>query len=362
MKILVTLDFPPEIGGIQRYLFDIVRHTYGHEDLVLAGCRRPISGECVEAGARVAWLSTPFSRWNKKISLLPLLWKYVEYVFPKSELFDVECGNVYAAIVPWIARFITGINYSVYTHGTELLFLRKASVRGSLLRKILGKSQKILANSAYTAALVKEAGFLNEISIVSPKIDLPRKSGEGAVPRKTRKEADTPVNSIDILCVGRLVPHKGHSVLLDAVSMLPGNKSWRLVIAGNGPLYKDLIDLCEEKNIKKNVQFKNDISREELEREYEKAALFVLPSLERIDGVEGFGIVLLEAMAYGVPIIASCVGGVPEVLDDGACGILVEAGNSVALAHAILALNDDAPKRRGLIAAAHERVRTHYAW
>ena len=362
MKILLTLDFPPEIGGIQKYLFDIVRHTYGHEDLVLAGCPRPASGEGVEEGARVVWLSTPFSRWNKKFSLLPLLLKYVRCVFVKNELFEVECGNVYAALAPWVARFITGINYSVYTHGTELFFLRKTSVWGPLLRKVLGDSQKIFANSAYTASLMKEAGFLNEIAIVSPKIDLPRNGREGAVARKAKKEAYAHVDSIDILCVGRLVPHKGHSVLLDAVSMLSGNKSWRLVIVGNGPLYQDLIDLCEEKNIQQHVMFKNAVSREDLEREYEKAALFVLPSLERIDGVEGFGIVLLEAMAHGVPVIASCVGGNPEVLDDGACGILVEAGNSVALAHAILALNDDAPKRRSLVAAAYERVRTQYAW
>jgi glycosyltransferase involved in cell wall biosynthesis len=230
-------------------------------------------------------------------------------------------------------------------------------MRGAVLKKILFGSQKIFANSAYTSSLIKNAGFLNEITIISPKIVLTRKINEATVLCKS-----SGARSIDILCVGRLVPHKGHSVLLGAVSMLPGNKSWRLVIVGEGPLYKDLVRLCEEKNIQDRVKFKHNLSTEELEDEYEKASLFVLPSLERIDGVEGFGIVLLEAMAYGVPVIASCIGGIPEVLDEGSCGVLVEAGNCVALAHAILALNEDAVKRRSLITAAYERVRSHYAW
>ena len=357
MKILLTLDFPPEIGGIQRYLFDIVRNTYGREDLVVAGCGHPIDDADISVNARTAWVSTPLSRWNKKFSLFPMFLKYVVCVFAKSELFEVECGNVYAAIVPWIAGFLTGISYSVYTHGTELLFLRKKSMRGAVLKKILFGSQKIFANSAYTSSLIKNAGFLNEITIISPKIVLTRKINEATVLCKS-----SGARSIDILCVGRLVPHKGHSVLLGAVSMLPGNKSWRLVIVGEGPLYKDLVRLCEEKNIQDRVKFKHNLSTEELEDEYEKASLFVLPSLERIDGVEGFGIVLLEAMAYGVPVIASCIGGIPEVLDEGSCGVLVEAGNCVALAHAILALNEDAVKRRSLITAAYERVRSHYAW
>jgi Glycosyltransferase len=358
MKILLTLDFPPEIGGIQRYLFDIVRHTYGHEDLVLAGCGRPTTDVGMEISARVAWLSTPLSRWNKKISLFPMLWKYVACVFAKSELFEVECGNVYAAVVPWITGFFTGISYSVYAHGTELLFLRKKSMRGAVLKKILRNAQKIIANSGYTASLIKEAGFHNDITIMSPKIALPRKNFEDTFICKEK----TGALSMDILCVGRLVPHKGHVVLLNAVAMLPQNKVWRLVIVGKGPLYKDLVDICEAKSIQKRVVFKNNISQEELEREYEKASLFVLPSLEQINGVEGFGIVLIEAMAFGVPVIASCIGGIPEVLDDDSCGILVEAGNSTALAHAILALNDDVPRQRSLVTAAYERVRTHYAW
>jgi glycosyltransferase involved in cell wall biosynthesis len=361
MKILLTLDFPPEIGGIQRYLFNIVRHTYGSEDLVLAGCRHAIADTGIEVNVRTEWLSTPFSRWNKKFSLFPMLWKYLACVFAKSELFEVECGNVYAAVVPWFACFMTGISYSVYTYGTELLFLRKKSMRGTVLRKILGNSQKIFAIGAYTASLIREAGFLNDITIVPPKIILTGKSCEHAAASKGQTGIAS-VNAMRILCVGRLVPHKGHSVLLNAVAMLPGDKSWRLVIVGDGPSYGDLFDLCEAKNIQKRVLFKKNISQEELEREYERASLFVLPSLEQINGVEGFGIVLLEAMAFGVPIIASCIGGIPEVLDDGSCGVLVEAGNSVALAHAIITLNDDAMKRRSLVTAAHERVKEHYAW
>jgi hypothetical protein len=111
MKILLTLDFPPEIGGIQKYLYDIVLHTYGQEDMVLAGSGRPVADADIKVNARTVWLSTPFSKWNKKLSLVPMLWKYLARIFAKSELFEVECGNVFAAIVPWVAGFITGVSY-----------------------------------------------------------------------------------------------------------------------------------------------------------------------------------------------------------------------------------------------------------
>lgn len=354
MKLMLTLDFPPEIGGIQKHLENIVRFTYGSEDLVMVGCRRkPPTETSAQLRAPIAWVSGPFSRRNKKFALAPMLLKYVLRVFAKSELFEVECGNVYAASVPWAASFLTGVYYSVYVHGTELLTLRAKTWKSRILRSILKKARMVIANSGYTASIIKDAGIDAEVIVSPPKIALPERPTD-----KARAQG----GGMDILCVGRLVEHKGHAILMEAVSMVPGNIPWRLVIVGDGPRSRDLHRYCKEKNLQGRVSIYRELSDDDLASEYEKASVFVLPSLEVVEGVEGFGIVLLEAMAHGVPIVASFVGGISEVLDGGSCGVLVEAGNAVALAHALIELHKDAAKRLRLIANASRRVRTHYAW
>jgi len=353
MKLMLTLDFPPEIGGIQKHLENIVRFTYGSEDLVMVGCRRkPSTRTSAKLRAPIAWVSGPFSRCNKKFALAPMLLKYVLRVFAKSELFEVECGNVYAASVPWVASFLTGVHYTVYVHGTELLTLRAKTWKSWVLRRILIKARAIIANSGYTASLIKNAEIDAEIIVSPPKITLPEK------PITARAQG----GGMRILCVGRLVEHKGHAILLEAVSMVPGNMPWRLVIVGDGPRSKDLHRYCKEKNLHGRVSMYRGLSDDDLASEYENASVFVLPSLEVVEGVEGFGIVLLEAMAHGVPIVASFTGGVSEVLDAGSCGVLVEAGNAVALAHALIEIHNNPVKRSRLIANASRRVRTHYAW
>jgi len=151
MKLLITLDFPPEIGGIQRYLFDIVRFTFSPDDYVIAGCAKKPGISLTEVKAKIIWLSTPLSLLNKKWSCLPLLLQFIKLSMNPANVFEITCGNVYAAIIPWIASFFTSRDYAVYTHGTEILFLKKRSFRGWFLTKVLKKAGTLYSNSGFTA-------------------------------------------------------------------------------------------------------------------------------------------------------------------------------------------------------------------
>jgi glycosyltransferase involved in cell wall biosynthesis len=143
--------------------------------------------------------------------------------------------------------------------------------------------------------------------------------------------------------------------------MLPDNIFWKCVIVGDGPQLYILNALSAKKGINDRVIIKTNVSDDELWKEYEKASIFILPSI--IDkGTEGFGIVLLEAMAHSVPVIASNTGGIAEVLDNGSCGVLVEPGNAAAISEAIKKLYGDINLRSALSQKAYNRVRTFYAW
>ncbi len=138
-----------------------------------------------------------------------------------------------------------------------------------------------------------------------------------------------------LLCVGRLIPIKGHLVLLRALaqarSRVPGIV---LDVAGRGPLEPALKAYARELGLGEAVNFLGYVSP--VQEAIERAAIVVVPSLG-----EGFGMVALEAMERARPVIASAVGGLPEIVADGETGIVVQPGDAEALANAIVALGGD---------------------
>lgn len=137
-----------------------------------------------------------------------------------------------------------------------------------------------------------------------------------------------------LLCVGRLVPEKGHEVLLEAVAALaPEYPDLCVRVVGDGPLLASLRSQALEAHIADRVEFLGTMSGHRLADEYRKADLFVLPSLR-----EGFGVVLVEALACGTPVVATRAGGPSDIVEDPALGELVEAGNASALAQGIRAV------------------------
>ncbi len=162
-----------------------------------------------------------------------------------------------------------------------------------------------------------------------------------------------------ILSVGRLVPRKGHSYLIDAVARLVAKgRSLKLVIVGYGPLKDELI--ARGKGI--DLEIKEAISEEELNEEYKAADIFVLPSITDEQGEkEGLGLVSLEAISFGVPVVAFDNGGIGEVIIDGKTGLLVAEKDTEGLAAAIEKLLDDRKLGDDLTAAAMEYAKKNFA-
>jgi glycosyltransferase involved in cell wall biosynthesis len=155
--------------------------------------------------------------------------------------------------------------------------------------------------------------------------------------------------------VGRLIPIKGHDVLLEAVARarddVPGLS---VEIAGDGPLEPELRATTERLGLDGVVSFLGRVSP--VAPVFERAAIVVVPSLG-----EGFGMVALEAMERGRAVIASDVGGLPEIVADGRTGLLVPAGDADALARAIVELAGDPARVAALGAAGRERALAEFS-
>ena len=155
---------------------------------------------------------------------------------------------------------------------------------------------------------------------------------------QVRKEYGFDDSSLVIGSVGRLAEVKGYKYLIKAMpSVLKEIKNCNLLIAGEGPTRGHLELLIKRNNLNDRVRLLGYV--ENVDKFLTAIDLFVLPSLS-----EGLPISLLEAMAAGKPVIASAVGGIPEVIDDGSSGILVPAANMHALGKSIVELLHDRDK------------------
>ena len=154
-----------------------------------------------------------------------------------------------------------------------------------------------------------------------------------------------------ILGIGRHVPQKGFDVLLQAFAQAD-QTSHDLLLAGDGPERVTLERLAADLGLADRVRFVGRADRPLAVSLFAGCSFFVLPSRQ-----EPQGIVNLEAMAAGKAVLASRVGGVPEIVQDGETGLLVPAEDASALAHAITRLTDDAPLRQRLGAAGRDRAK-----
>jgi glycosyltransferase involved in cell wall biosynthesis len=155
-----------------------------------------------------------------------------------------------------------------------------------------------------------------------------------------------------ILTVGRLSAEKGHGVLLDAAVILHRQGiDVRIVFVGSGPIERELGEQARVAGISDLVTFAGELPPIEVNRRLRSADVFCLPSF-----AEGLPISIMEAMAVGVPVVATYVGGIPELVADGVTGYCVPAGRADLLAGAIRRALDDPGERAKIIAAARAAV------
>jgi glycosyltransferase involved in cell wall biosynthesis len=159
-----------------------------------------------------------------------------------------------------------------------------------------------------------------------------------------------------LLFVGRLANVKGVPVLLKALSAISKDRpELTLSIAGDGPDRAGLEAQAKQLGIAQNVKFLGYQSQSQVRELLQQTDVFVLPSF-----AEGVPVVLMEAMAAGVPVVTTRIAGVPELVDDGVSGILTPPGDEVALGSAIATLLDDPTRRATMGEAGREKVAAEF--
>lgn len=357
MKILhVGKYYPPYRGGMETALqnlaeglldadCDVSLVVAGHQSVdsreVICGPQTGRQGTLVRAAVCGVINSQPLTP-----SLVGVLRREVALFQP--DLVQLHLPNPLAAAA-WLGLMATGLPnrppMTVWYHAD----ITRQKIGGRLIRPLISTCLE------HAAGICVSSASLGRRSPVLQK----HRDKVAVVPFGIAPEpwaSVVPSGAGAFLFVGRLVPYKGVDILFEALAQVPGAK---LVIVGEGPEKESLLALGKRLGILSRVDFVGTLDEDAIAGQLSQARALVLPS---VDASEAFGLVQLEAMGAGVPVITTNLPtGVPEVGIPGETGFLVEPGNGKELAAAMAKLQDDQELALKMGAAGRQRFRERYA-
>ncbi len=239
-------------------------------------------------------------------------------------------------------------------HGNEIIQTKTKKINKII--NILNKCSSIVTNSDYTLNLIKSSGVNNSnIKRIYP----------GAVFKQNIKEQKINIEEGNpiILTLARLEKRKGHIYVLNAIQNLINEfKNLKYIIAGDGPELKFLKEEVSRKRLDKSVIFLGKVNDAQKKYIFSKTNLMVMPTIDEKHNrsIEGFGISYIEAALFGIPSIASNVGGTPEAVIHNKTGIIVQ--NMDELECALRDLLSNHEKRKLLGNEAKKRALKEFQW
>jgi phosphatidyl-myo-inositol dimannoside synthase len=355
--LLVTNDYPPRVGGIQRTLEALVRCL--PPDRVAVLCPNAEGGEAFdEAAPYVVYRQPEGFLWP-----LPVVRRRLHEAVGSFGAEVVLFGAVYplALLGPSLAEI--GTPYLAAAHGFEY-WLSIAPGTHALVRRATSRAARVpVMCSAFIARVVRTAVPDDvPVSVMYPGADL--EAFRPDLPYEDLTElhgvADRPL----IVCVSRLVARKGQDVLIRAMPQIRRDvPDASLLIVGEGPDRDRLARLAADAP-DGSVAFAGQVSEGDLPRYYRAGNVFAMPCRSRLGGleVEGWGNVFLEAAACARPVVVGDSGGARESLVPGETGLLVNGSDVAEVADAVGSLLADPQRADAMGRAGRERVERAFGW
>jgi glycosyltransferase involved in cell wall biosynthesis len=312
--------------------------------------RRPRYGE-----ARRAWLRD----WRRDCT--PNRGRRFGQALVLAAELPAEVGHLHAhflhtpASVTRYAALLTGLPWSCSAHAKDIWTTPDWEKR----EKLADAAWTVTCTAAGRDHLQALAPQGKIVALVYHGLDL-RRFGRGTQPPSHADGSDAQAPAT-IVSVGRAVPKKGYGDLLTALAALPSGLAWRFVHIGGGPLLPELKAQAGLLGLSGRIDWRGSQPQEKVLDLYRQADLFVLASRIADDGDrDGLPNVLMEAQSQGVAVLATRLSGIPELIDDGATGMLVEAGDSGALARGLETLIRQPALRQRLGEAGYRRIEAKF--
>ncbi|MGZ6925386.1 MAG: glycosyltransferase family 4 protein [Acidimicrobiia bacterium] len=355
-SLLVTNDFPPKIGGIQSYLWELWRRLPPAETTVMT----------TSYGGDHAWDAQQAFRVVRRRQ--KVLWPTPGLARDVDALArEVGADVVFVDPALPLGRIVPRLHSApavVVLHGAEITVPGRTPIR-PLLARVLGSAAGVVAAGGYPLAEAQRAARASlPALVVPPGIDPgrfrpPRDDAERI---EARAHLGLPVDARIVLGASRLVPRKGFDVLVDALGSLPGDVV--VAIVGGGRDRRRLERRAEARGVADRVRFLGRVSDADLPVAHRAADVFTMLCRDRWGALEaeGFGIVFLEAGASGLACVAGRSGGSHEAVLDGETGYVVDPRDVDGVAAHLRRLLDDPALRTRFGAAARARAESEWSY
>jgi glycosyltransferase involved in cell wall biosynthesis len=259
------------------------------------------------------------------------------------------------ASVARYAALMRGLPWSLSAHAKDIWTVPEWEMR----EKLAEARWAVTCTAAGREYLAGLAPIPERVALCYHGLDFERFS----VPPPRLQDADgsNPSHPVMLLSVGRAVAKKGYDDLLDALALLPAGAAWRLVHIGGGELRERLQHRAAALGLAERIEWRGALPQPDVLAAYRTADLFVLAAKIAPGGDrDGLPNVLVEAQSQRLACITTAHAGIPELIEDGATGVLVPPGDPAALSAALATLIRDPARRARLGAAGEARVREHF--
>ena len=363
--LVFSADYKPSAGGVAEHAFKLAHAVKRVGVRVVVLAPRLEGDRDFDGSAGLRTYRVPrFSFLTPVFYFFALL-----HIVRRHRIGFVYCVTSHpSGLVCAAASLLRRFRYSVTIHGHEVLYVRKGlrqtlkCILKPLQIAVLNRAYRVFVVSEFTGANAVAAGVKSsKVHVIFNGIDLAdfREPMDLTALMDAHGLGAKPI----ILTVGRLVERKGHDVLIRAMPDVLGRvPNAAYVIVGDGPERSRLEHLAAELGLTDCVHVTGRLPRGEVIGMLARCRIFAMVNRQVANSVEGFGIVFLEAGALGKPVVGGRSGGVPDAVEDGVTGLLVDPMDVRAVSEAVSTLLLDPGLARRMGEAGYERVRERFTW
>lgn len=356
MKILIVAPhFHPMVGGVENYVLSVIKAIEGKYEVVVVTAvdHGPMQSITVEDGIKIYRLKASFRLSNTPINLkwIKLIKDIIRNESPdiinthSPVPFMADIASAVSGRVPVVCTYHAGSMIKHRSWANALIWLYERL----FLPRLLNKSKSVIAiHPEFVKKIIDDE---TKVVFIPPGIDTDSFKPDAKVSKQ-----------YDVAFVGRIdfsSEWKGLNVMLKALrEVAEGMPKFKALIVGDGDALHHYEAMSSELKIAQNVDFVGALQGHELVAAYNSARIVILPSTT---DAESFGMVLAEAMSCEIPVIASRIGGVPNVIDDKLNGLLISPSDPVVLSMAIVDLLADDVTRKLMGVEGRKKVVSNFS-
>lgn len=361
--LLASVDFPPHTDGVSTIAGELARKISARRPEVYILGPSDQGDRAMDRQSHYQAVRVPGYDWGYA-RMLPFAPAMIWLILTKGIRRVYALNIAYGGVIAWLLSYPFKLKYVLFAYGYEFEKVRSSAFVKKWYQTMYERSEKVICCSEEVRKRLLDFGVSEEkAELIYPAVDLNRY--QPGIPQAYFVEQHALAGKRIILTVGRLVERKGHDQVLRALKSLTGKYPEILYcISGKGGFESRLKELVSELGLEKHVRFMGRVSDDELRDLYNLCEFFIMPSreIESNGHIEGFGIVFLEANAFGKPVIGGQSGGVAEAVQDGVSGLLADPNSpeDIALKMETLLSKPDYAKQLGQ--QGLERLRNRFHW